>query len=143
MYVKVYKTKVCVECVTSFNTSDSRKKFCSDKCKNRFHSRIHDEIYKGTRKYHLQRLASKYNRKFNWQDLETLFQKQEGKCALSNEIMTWFAGEGKTRTNISIDRISPGGEYSLENIRLVCAIVNTMRSDMSDEELIYWAGRLC
>lgn len=51
---------------------------------------------------------------------------------------TWCIGKGRVPTNISIDRVIPGKEYSEENIRLTCYIVNTMRSDLSDEALKFW-----
>lgn len=40
------------------------------------------------------------------------------------------------RDNASVDRINPGEDYSLSNIRLVCNHVNMMRSNLSDEQLI-------
>lgn len=43
---------------------------------------------------------------------------------------------GKNPFNVSIDRIKPGRAYSLSNIRLVCNSINTMRSNLSDEEFL-------
>jgi hypothetical protein len=76
-------------------------------------------------------------------DLLNLLDQQNERCALTNEPLTCILVKGETyRTNASIDRIQPGGAYSLDNIRLVCRIVNTMRWDMSDSELIYWCRKI-
>lgn len=47
---------------------------------------------------------------------------ENGKCALSNLEMQTV--------------IKPGRAYSLSNIRLVCNSINTMRSNLSDEEFL-------
>ena len=52
--------------------------------------------------------------------------------------MTTIRQAGKNPYNASIDRIVPGGNYTLSNIRLVCNHVNMMRSNLSDEELLYF-----
>ena len=56
------------------------------------------------------------------EQLIELFEKQNGKCALSNLEMQTV--------------IKPGRAYSLSNIRLVCNSINTMRSNLSDEEFL-------
>lgn len=50
--------------------------------------------------------------------------------------MTTIKGKGKMIMNASIDRIQPGGDYSIENVQLVCSHVNMMRSDLSIKELV-------
>lgn len=50
--------------------------------------------------------------------------------------MTTIRKAGKNIYNASIDRIVPGGDYTLSNIRLVCSHVNMMRSNLSDEDLL-------
>ena len=61
---------------------------------------------------------------------------ENGKCALSNLEMQTVIKAGKNPFNVSIDRIKPGRAYSLSNIRLVCNSINTMRSNLSDEEFL-------
>lgn len=56
------------------------------------------------------------------EQLIELFEKQNGKCTLSNLEMQTV--------------IKPGRAYSLSNIRLVCNSINTMRSNLSDEEFL-------
>lgn len=70
------------------------------------------------------------------EQLIELFEKQNGKCALSNLEMQTVIKAGKNPFNVSIDRIKPGRAYSLSNIRLVCNSINTMRSNLSDEEFL-------
>ena len=48
----------------------------------------------------------------------------------------------KCWTNASIDRIIPGGEYSADNVRLVCAYPNLMRLNLTDSELKWWCERI-
>ena len=47
-----------------------------------------------------------------------------------------------TRSNASIDRIDAGGEYKVENIQLVCSVVNSFRRDMSVEEYVDWCKKV-
>jgi hypothetical protein len=75
-------------------------------------------------------------------DLEDLLENQEGKCALTGVELTFVRGEGRIRTNASIDRISPGGPYIKENVRLVCRIANTIKLNMEDEELFWWCNKI-
>lgn len=43
--------------------------------------------------------------------------------------MTFYLDNGRTFTNISIDRITPNLGYTKENIQLVCMAVNQMKSN--------------
>lgn len=67
-----------------------------------------------------------------------LYNKQSGLCALTNLQMSTIVGKGKHSTNISIDRIDSNKGYTKDNIQLVCAYVNIMKSDKSIEELKYF-----
>lgn len=57
-----------------------------------------------------------------------MYYKQEGKCALSGEILTKIALEDKgiNKYNVSIDRINSSKDYTKDNIQLVGAIINIM-----------------
>lgn len=65
-----------------------------------------------------------------------LWDKQNGKCAISGLDMTTIRGKGKMILNASIDRIVPGNDYTISNIQLVCSHVNMMKSDLTEEELL-------
>lgn len=67
-----------------------------------------------------------------------MFNKQNGRCALSNLEMTI---QGKRGTDeywhsVSLDRIDSSKGYIPDNVQLVCTGVNYMKKDMSDEMFI-------
>lgn len=77
------------------------------------------------------------------EDLLFLHASQNGLCALSGVPLTCDLKVGEVcLTNASLDRIEHGGKYNLNNIRLVCSIVNKMRWNMSDEDLKVWCERI-
>jgi transcription initiation factor TFIIIB Brf1 subunit/transcription initiation factor TFIIB len=99
---------------------------------------------------YIKRLCSqlKYGRKkrdphLSWtvtpDDLFVIYQKQDGRCALTGEMMTHDYG---LPTNISIDRINSSGNYEPQNIQLVCARINMMRGTMSVEEFKSWCSKV-
>ena len=67
--------------------------------------------------------------------LYELYQRQEGKCAISGLPMTYNVGAGRNHYNISIDRIDSTKGYTKDNVQLVCAQVNMMKAEMTMEEL--------
>jgi len=93
-----------------------------------------------TLKDHLKHLIWQYKtrKELTYEMLLEIYEEQEGKCALTGIKLTYIRGQGKVKTNISIDRIEAGGPYVRENIQLVCSIVNRMKSNMSDDELRWW-----
>jgi hypothetical protein len=67
------------------------------------------------------------------------YHMQQGCCAISGVPMTWGrSGEGRIPTHISIDRIDNAKGYTLDNVQLVCFIVNRMKSDMLQDDLFNW-----
>lgn len=95
------------------------------------------------KRYFSRILARTQRNNLTVENLLELLEKQNGLCALTNEPLTCILVKGKTyRTNASIDRIQAGGPYTLDNVRLVCRIVNTMRWDMCDKELIHWCRKV-
>lgn len=133
-------SKSCEVCGKEI-VSNRRKKYCSRSCKNTGGSRRHHLKHNGTLKYCIQKLCGEQKRKgLNWEDVYALYQRQEGKCALTGVQMT-HDRTSKT-TAISIDRIHAGGPYISENIRLVCGIANSMRLNMTDSELYFWCSKL-
>ena len=89
----------------------------------------------------------KYSRKdFVWeiesQYVEQLWDKQEGKCALSGMYLTWQAGEGRQDFNVSIDRKDPNKGYIIGNIQLVAQRVNMMKHTLGDSEFYWWCKNI-
>lgn len=71
-----------------------------------------------------------------------VYDAQDGRCAVSGVKMTHIAGSGRTLTNISIDRIDSSKGYLRGNVQFVCDIVNRMKSDMPQAELVSWCRNI-
>lgn len=121
-------------------------KFCCYEHKNVYNHK-HLYNYKYSKAYrarsprnYLSQLRSYRNRSdtLSLDFLEALYLKQNGLCAITGKELTFVQEGGRTRTNISIDRIDSSVGYTEENTQLVCHVVNTMKSDMSLEELRGW-----
>jgi hypothetical protein len=72
-------------------------------------------------------------------ELETLYAKQEGKCALTGVQMTEGA-KGPLRP--SIDRIDSREGYSVDNVQFVCSIVNIMKNKLSEPLFVALCGMI-
>jgi hypothetical protein len=71
------------------------------------------------------------------QELNMLYAKQEGLCALTGVELTYKRGTGEESDfNISIDRIDPAGGYYIENIQLVGKVINFLKRDLPEEKFI-------
>lgn len=76
-------------------------------------------------------------------DVMKLYNEQQGKCALTNIQMTHNCINDRDEDskqimnphNISMDRIDSTIGYVLSNVRLVCALVNKIKFDMTDIQL--------
>lgn len=93
---------------------------------------------------YLGQLRSYYNRKetLSLDFLLDLYNRQEGKCAVTGEVMTHLQNSGRNPTNLSIDRIDSSKGYEPENVRLVCYQVNVMKQDYDDEVLKDWCRKI-
>lgn len=76
------------------------------------------------------------------EDLLAILEKQHGRCALSGIELTCLLGEGKLKTNASVDRIDAGGPYVKENIQLVCSALNKFREATGNQEFIWWCKQV-
>lgn len=88
--------------------------------------------------------AKRNNIPFNitMEDLEDLWNKQNGLCALSGIQMTFELNNGRTPTNLSLDKINRLKGYTKDNIQLVCMACNQMKSDLSEDELYYFCQQI-
>ena len=135
----------CKECGTGFITSRwPWQKFCSNKCREANHYnkpyRNSFERIDGNFRLYLNRLIGKGNRsELNVDDLLRMLKEQNYKCAISGKDLTCTYKKGIfTPTNVSIDRIVPGSEYTIDNVRLVCVVVSYMKWNLRDEDFINW-----
>jgi hypothetical protein len=67
-----------------------------------------------------------------------LYSQQRGLCAISGVEMTYFAGNGRVYTNISLDRVDSTKGYVRGNVQFVCDIVNRMKSDLAQDAFLGW-----
>lgn len=75
------------------------------------------------------------------EDIVNLNKAQDGKCALTGWVLNWdweFDGDKKTRPydRVSLDRIEPTGGYTLDNVQLVCDMVNRAKNVYSQDLFI-------
>lgn len=56
--------------------------------------------------------------------------------------MTYKIDNGRSHTNVSIDRIDSDKGYTIDNVQLVCMAVNQMKSDLTNEELMYFCNNI-
>lgn len=59
-------------------------------------------------------------------------------CAISGLPLTFYLGIGKISTNLSVDRIDSNKGYTVENTHLVCSVVNQMKNDLTEDNLLYY-----
>jgi hypothetical protein len=80
------------------------------------------------------------------EDILNLYKEQDGMCIFTGKKMLWdHLGEKinsriRNPLNISVDRIDSKKGYTKDNIQLVCAIVNRMKMDMSNEIFHEYCG---
>ena len=94
-------------------------------------------------KTHTKKEKVKVDWDIELEDVLELWDKQEGKCALTGLFMTYHKdGSGKKDLNASIDRINPDIEYLVTNIQLVCSRANTLKHNLREDELYWWAKNI-
>jgi hypothetical protein len=75
-------------------------------------------------------------------DIKNLYNKQTGLCVLSKFKLTWIKYPNDSpnhinnKFNISVDRIDSNKDYSIDNIQLVCAAINIMKSSIDSNKFI-------
>ena len=102
--------------------------------------------------YYLKKLHSSlgHNRKkqgYDWKvtvdDFVEIYEKQDGRCALSGVVLTHYRdGGGAKSFNCSIDRISPQLGYIKKNIQIVAYSVNMMKGTMDEYEFTWWINNI-
>lgn len=141
------RNKKCPTCGTSFKPRSGVHKFCSPKCKGRWkyitgtHSTANQyKEISGNWERYLSRLIYVGGSKRSGLTREDLLKKlkdQDFKCALSGLPLTCNLEVGvKFPYNVSIDRIEAGGSYNINNIQLVCKILNSWRGDADLQSFI-------
>lgn len=84
----------------------------------------------------------------NKEDIKALWDNQKGLCAITSLPMEKVKVARATRSRFlnqfraSVDRIDSEKGYVKGNIRMVCAYVNVMKSDQTDEQLKFWCEKI-
>lgn len=141
-------TALCPSCKQHLDAShfDGNRKLCLA-CKQKSRAVVVSASYQSfLRNLYSQSMSAnkkgRNGKQIAWnitpEDLIELWEKQEGKCALSGTYLTHHRdGSGKKEHNASIDRIRPDLDYTPENIQLVCYRVNVLKHNLS-EDMFYW-----
>ena len=154
-YCRVGKyEKTCKVCIKPFIFKHHSEVTCSPKCKKINHLQVSYDSLDGNWDKYLQSLCrnrTEPNRQkeFTSQDLKNVLKKQGYKCALTGEPLTCVVkrniGTKKRNrhpTNVSIDRIDSQKGYTIDNIQLVCLIVNIAKQDSTVTEYINWCRKV-
>lgn len=84
-------------------------------------------------------------REYEWgisiEYLEQLYEAQDGKCALTGEVLSLHR-QRRGRTTISIDRIDNSKGYVEGNIQLITFQANIAKSNYSMDELIEFCRKV-
>ena len=123
----------------------------SSECRSCFRERSsrnqHTRHYAGGVDYHLSYIARGMRQRARMGDMEcdidaeflkALLEEQGGLCAISGIPLTFVKGKGHIPTNASIDRMDSQKGYTKDNVQLVAHQVNTMKSNLSVNQLIEW-----
>jgi len=152
-YQNIYGGKVCVRCCRDLpfgnfpfhkKTYDGFDSWCKE-CRNIYRSECNQSL-----DTHLRAILSRMKEdrrkipySLNLSDLIDLYKKQDGRCAISNEIMTYQRTKRMHNAfNISLDRIDSSKNYDINNVQLVCWMANRMKGEHSLEDLIKWCDKI-
>ena len=123
----------CKNCISSKMKSYHKKTWGDDKLQFTAFKRT-----KSVRSYitYLRSKAIKRkNECISIDELEKIWNNQNGKCALTGWDMTMILGKGNIETNASIDRIDSNLGYIKNNVQFVCRAVNVFKSNATEEFL--------
>lgn len=152
-YASNPKTVVCFTCRKNFVQAHHSHKYCTKPCKRKAYqssggvesTERQYKLISGDWEKYFNRLCQKSFRRnlLTKQDCLDLLKQQNYKCAFTGVELTCILVKGDVcKTNASIDRIDPKGEYTKGNIQLVCVAVNKLRVDMSVNEYIDWCRKV-
>ena len=136
--------RTCVTCGTPFKTEHPKYINCSKKCNGIYRVTARYERDNGNwQAYFKHLLSKKKDSTLTVRQLLNMLERQNHRCALSGVEMTCIRKRGSTiLTNVSIDRIKPGGAYNSRNVQLVCRAVNSFRSTLPIPEYLEWCRKV-
>lgn len=156
--VKTSIIRSCRICNTQFVVKNHHHSICANKeCKRIGHLLSTYKSMSGNWGRYLKSLCrkredEKRSKLFTVDELIQVLIKQEYKCALSGtqltckmEINPSFVGKGKRHlwpTNVSIDRIDSSKGYTIDNVQLVCVVLNIAKSNLPQNDYIEWCKKV-
>lgn len=138
---RTFENKLCDVCQTPFTPTNNSQISCSYNCSSTKQlTRSYKILHNNPEKYFQHALYKKNRESLSVDFLMELLETQGGLCAISGEKLTFTKkpGRGRVNTNCSIDQIVAGGGYTESNVQLVCDVVNRMKTDMTEDELVFW-----
>jgi len=138
----------CVVCGNDFDhlKTSRKKEVCSPKCHQiRMTNTSNKRINGNWSNYFkfLCQIRKDARKELSPEILENLLIKQRYKCALTGIKLTCNRIQGiKFKTNASIDRINSDLGYNVDNIQLVCSVVNSLKSNLTNHEYIRWCKKV-
>lgn len=144
----------CKTCGKKFNPDKvytgkgaKRRLFCSHSCWKEFNNKnwkqTAEKLNGNWGKYFtrmIQKKRSSYKELFTLtlEDIFEIYQRQEGKCALTGRDLQCRVVPGiPSPENASLDRVVAGGLYSKDNVQLICRDVNNFRNDTPLKNFIH------
>lgn len=144
------------------NIKLNRKNFCSRSCSAKYNNASVTKVYKkeryditlhaGSRKddltpfrYTFRNARKRYkNFTITMQDLKKQWDKQQGICPYSGVKLELpeFTKKVHYSVRASLDRIDSSKGYEVENIQFVSTMINLMKIDLSEEEVIKFRDQL-
>jgi hypothetical protein len=113
--------------VNSFYGIQSRCRECQNKKRIQWHSKPESALRELVRRAkHRKRLHTLLP---DWAIEQ--FKQQRGLCFYTNIPMTFIQGKGRVWSNVSIDRVDSGDNYTSSNCVLCCLGFNLMKTNLS------------
>jgi len=119
---------------TQYNVTESRKKHLLSICDNRKRGNFTWYLNKARNRKHETNLTEEY--------LQELWNKQNGKCAITSYDMPMYSRSTKnTPYTASLDRIDSSIGYVKDNVQFVCYSVNLAKQSFDNEVMLEFFNR--
>ena len=105
---------------------------------NNLNKNIENFLIEKHRRLKQRALKMKINFNISRKYLLNLYNNQNGKCFYTGVKMKVEYGTGRSKNSLSVDKIIPENGYIKNNVVLCCSRINTIKSDVSLDEMEVW-----